>query len=117
MFNRNNFSMPFGSRPSREDGHSSPSPGQGPPPYPRREYNTNPAPTGGVGYEYRPHPPDYDTVMTDAYNISRGYGAPVGRPSQPPQMPPRAPVGGSSGRTWTLRPAKSPDNNYTFGNL
>ncbi|GMF75987.1 unnamed protein product [Aspergillus oryzae] len=49
MFNRNNFSMPFGSRPSREDGHSSPSPGQGPPPYPRREYNTNPAPTGGVG--------------------------------------------------------------------
>ncbi|OJJ44271.1 hypothetical protein ASPZODRAFT_135066 [Penicilliopsis zonata CBS 506.65] len=31
------------------------------------------------------------------------------------QMPARKPPGG--GQVWTLRPAKSPDNTYTFGNL
>ncbi|KAJ9314697.1 hypothetical protein DTO271D3_4943 [Paecilomyces variotii] len=45
-----------------------------------------------------------------------GYGAP-----QPPaarQLPARPPVGRpQSGAVWTLRPAKSPDNTYTFGNL
>jgi vesicle-fusing ATPase len=116
MFNRNNLpsvSNPFGSRPSRGDGYSSP--GQAPPPYPRREHSANPAPAGGVGYEHSSRPPDYDVLMTDVSNNSRGYGTPMGRPGQPPQMPSRA--GGNSGRTWTLRPAKSPDNTYTFGNL
>ncbi|KAJ9295602.1 hypothetical protein DTO271G3_6058 [Paecilomyces variotii] len=45
-----------------------------------------------------------------------GYGAP-----QPPaarQLPARPPVGRpQGGAVWTLRPAKSPDNTYTFGNL
>ncbi|PLB53131.1 putative vesicular fusion ATPase [Aspergillus steynii IBT 23096] len=60
-----------------------------------------------------------------------GYGSPGQAPGHPQyryesgspmpgyggsqQPPPRAPAG--SGRAWSLRPAKSPDNTYTFGNL
>ncbi|PYH89462.1 putative vesicular fusion ATPase [Aspergillus ellipticus CBS 707.79] len=94
MFNRNNYPSvpnPFGgARPPRADGYASPN--QAPPPYP---------PRGG-----------YDTGASPA-----GYG---GSPQRHPQMPSRNPLGeksSSSGRTWTLRPAKSPDNTYTFGNL
>ncbi|PWY80297.1 vesicular-fusion protein sec18 [Aspergillus sclerotioniger CBS 115572] len=92
MFNRNNYPSvpnPFGSRPSRGDGYSTPSQGQ--PPYPPRS-GASPG----------------------------GYGTPPQSMGRPPQMPPRNPVGEkpvSSGRAWTLRPAKSPDNVYTFGNL
>ncbi|PWY64559.1 secretory protein [Aspergillus eucalypticola CBS 122712] len=92
MFNRNNYPSvpnPFGSRPSRGDGYTNPAQGQSP--YPSRS-GASPA----------------------------GYGAPPQYPGRPPQMPPRNPVGEkpvSSGRSWTLRPAKSPDNTYTFGNL
>ncbi|BCR93666.1 AAA family ATPase SEC18 [Aspergillus luchuensis] len=92
MFNRNNYPSvpnPFGSRPSRGDGYTNPPQGQSP--YPSRS-GASPA----------------------------GYGAPPQYTGRPPQMPPRNPVGEkpvSSGRSWTLRPAKSPDNTYTFGNL
>ncbi|PYH74825.1 AAA family ATPase SEC18 [Aspergillus vadensis CBS 113365] len=92
MFNRNNYPSvpnPFGSRPSRGDGYTNPAQGQTP--YPSRS-GASPA----------------------------GYGAPPQYTGRPPQMPPRNPVGEkpvSSGRSWTLRPAKSPDNTYTFGNL
>ncbi|PYH33431.1 AAA family ATPase SEC18 [Aspergillus neoniger CBS 115656] len=92
MFNRNNYPSvpnPFGSRPSRGDGYTNPAQGQAP--YPSRS-GASPA----------------------------GYGAPPQYTGRPPQMPPRNPVGEkpvSSGRSWTLRPAKSPDNTYTFGNL
>ncbi|KAI9043708.1 AAA family ATPase SEC18 [Aspergillus affinis] len=41
-------------------------------------------------------------------------GSPMPGYGGPPQ-PPRAPAG--SGKAWSLRPAKSPDNTYTFGNL
>ncbi|GJP91537.1 hypothetical protein CBS63078_4643 [Aspergillus niger] len=92
MFNRNNYPSvpnPFGSRPSRGDGYTTPAQGQNP--YPSRS-GASPA----------------------------GYGAPPQYTGRPPQMPPRNPVGEksvSSGRSWTLRPTKSPDNTYTFGNL
>lgn len=42
-------------------------------------------------------------------------GSPMPGYGGSPQPPSRAPAG--SGRAWTLRPAKSPDNSYTFGNL
>lgn len=61
--------------------------------------------------------PDGDVPMTDANFPSSGYGAPpphnMGRPQQP--MPGRMPSAG--GPTWTLSPTKSPNDNYTFGNL
>ena len=39
----------------------------------------------------------------------------MGRPtSARPPVPEKVPGGGN---TWMLRPAKSPDNSYTFGNL
>ncbi|KAJ5601679.1 hypothetical protein N7510_011213, partial [Penicillium lagena] len=66
---------------------------------------------------------DNDVPMTDASADPRGYGGPPppGRPPQQQQMPPRMPVGGrpppGNGQTWTLQPDKSPDTNYTFGNL
>jgi len=56
--------------------------------------------------------------MTDASIVTRGYGAPppsMGRPSQMPARPPTGrPAGGPS---WMLNPSKSPNENYTFGNL
>ncbi|KAL2222556.1 putative vesicular fusion ATPase [Thermoascus aurantiacus ATCC 26904] len=99
MFNRNNFAnvpSPFApsGRPSPRDGYGHPS--QGPPPGQYRDDH-------GAG----------------------GYGAPppqMGRPAER-QLPARGPVGGrpptgaAGGRVWELRPAKSPDNTYTFGNL
>ncbi|KAF9252235.1 hypothetical protein DTO013E5_1332 [Penicillium roqueforti] len=49
----------------------------------------------------------------------RSYGGqppPGGRPA--PQMPPRMQSGQrGGGQTWTLHPSKSPNENYTFGNL
>lgn len=106
MFNRNNF--PFGGRPDA---------GRAPPqnPYGQApgDARYEPVPRG---YGASPRPNGYDTVMTDVHGDSRGYGAP-----QPPaarQLPARPPVGRpQSGAVWTLRPAKSPDNTYTFGNL
>ncbi|KAL1853492.1 transport between ER and Golgi ATPase protein [Paecilomyces lecythidis] len=111
MFNRNNYPSapgPFGSRPDA---------GRAPPQNPYGQ-----APGGARyepvprGYGAAPRSNDSDTVMTDAYGNSRGYGAP-----QPPaerQLPARPPAGRpQSGAVWTLRPAKSPDNTYTFGNL
>ncbi|TQB75205.1 transport between ER and Golgi ATPase protein [Monascus purpureus] len=93
MFNRGNFSVPnpFSARPERRDGYSNP--GQGHPVYPTRDA--------------------YGSSVTG----SGGYGAP--QPPPRPMAPARAPVGGrpDGGQVWTLRPAKSPDNTYTFGNL
>ncbi|KAH1709559.1 hypothetical protein KXX23_002286 [Aspergillus fumigatus] len=98
MFNRNNYPSvpnPFSGRPSSR-GNASPS--QGPPPPRRDGYDTGYSPMGGVG----------------------GYGTPSPRPNYS-QTPSRHPVGGrapgASAQVWTLRPAKSPDNTYTFGNL
>ncbi|KAL1969577.1 hypothetical protein VTN77DRAFT_8130 [Rasamsonia byssochlamydoides] len=105
MFNRNNLPSvpsPFGSRP---DGSGRPPPRdgyghvpQGGHPYQRRdEYDGNRGPMGGAG----------------------GYGG-----APPPQrgMPARPgggrpPVGAAGGQVWSLRPEKSPNNSYTFGNL
>ncbi|GIC87158.1 AAA family ATPase SEC18 [Aspergillus udagawae] len=120
MFNRNNYPSvpnPFSGRPSSRGNAS---PGQGPP-LPRRDgYDTGHPPMSGAGYEQLPHQFDHDVQMTDAYNHSRGYGTPPPRPGYS-QTPPRNPVGdrapGASAQVWTLRPAKSPDNSYTFGNL
>ncbi|CDM28851.1 Vesicular-fusion protein sec18 [Penicillium roqueforti FM164] len=45
-----------------------------------------------------------------------GQPPPGGRPA--PQMPPRMQSGQrGGGQTWTLHPSKSPNENYTFGNL
>ncbi|WEW54950.1 transport between ER and Golgi ATPase protein [Emydomyces testavorans] len=64
---------------------------------------------------------DYDTVMTDGNNGPRGYGGPpAGRASALPSRPGGGrmmPTSGANEQTWTLRPAKSPDNSYTYGNL
>ena len=49
------------------------------------------------------------------FNFRTYGGAPMGRPtSARPPVPEKVPGGGN---TWMLRPAKSPDNSYTFGNL
>ncbi|KAL1982251.1 hypothetical protein VTN96DRAFT_1620 [Rasamsonia emersonii] len=104
MFNRNNLpsmSSPFGSRPDGgrpppRDGYGNPP--QGGHPYQRRdEYDANRGPMGGAG----------------------GYGGP---PPQQRGMPARPgggkPAGGAAGSpVWSLRPEKSPNNSYTFGNL
>jgi hypothetical protein len=121
MFNRNNSpsvpssfgNRPDGGRPSQQ-GYSNPN--QAPPRY---DYGHGLAPRHSPGRAR-----DDDVPMTDAYNDPRGYGAPppaAGRPSQ--QMAARPPVGGrpggavAGGQTWTLHPSKSPNDNFTFGNL
>ncbi|EAW09819.1 AAA family ATPase SEC18 [Aspergillus clavatus NRRL 1] len=121
MFNRNNLPSvpnPFSSRPSSRGNAG---PGQGAPPLPQRDgYTTGQPPVGGAGYEKSSHQSDHDVQMTDANAYSRGYGTPSPRPGYS-QMPPRNPGGGRSpdvsSQVWELRPAKSPDNTYTFGNL
>ena len=64
---------------------------------------------------------DPDVPMTDALFELSGYGTPpssMGRPP-PQQLPGRMPAAGrqASSPTWTLHPTKSPNENYTFGNL
>ncbi|PYH82805.1 vesicular-fusion protein sec18 [Aspergillus uvarum CBS 121591] len=84
----------------------------------RNNYPSVPNPFGsrpsrGDGYTAPNQPGGYPAAGPG------GYGAPpqsMGRPS-PSHMPPRSEKPASSGQTWTLRPAKSPDNVYTFGNL
>ncbi|KAJ5916249.1 hypothetical protein N7504_000264 [Penicillium tannophilum] len=111
MFNRKDLPSiqnPFASRQERQrpspQGYANPN--QGPPRY---DYGHVPMPAGQI--------PDGDVPMTDANFPSSGYGAPspqnMGRPQQP--MPGRMPS--ASGQTWTLSPTKSPNDNYTFGNL
>ncbi|KAJ9405641.1 hypothetical protein DTO045G8_6671 [Paecilomyces variotii] len=83
-------------------------------------FNRNNFPFGGRPDAGRAPPQNpYGQAPGDARyeSVPRGgYGAP-----QPPaarQLPARPPVGRpQSGAVWTLRPAKSPDNTYTFGNL
>ncbi|KAJ6058607.1 uncharacterized protein N7446_008190 [Penicillium canescens] len=114
MFNRGNIPNPFGSR--AESGQPSPqgysNPNQAPPRY---DNNRNPLSSAGFAAPVR----DNDVPMTDAFVDQRGYGgppAPGGRPPQ--QMPSRMPAGQRGpGPTWTLQPSKSPNDNYTFGNL
>ena len=99
MFNRNNLPNPFGSRP---DGA------------PRVPSGVSPAGYGRPGEQQQP----YRSTGQGGYeDVSRGYSdnmekaparAPVGR-----QTPARS---GGSGRALFLRPAKSPDNSFTFGN-
>lgn len=68
-------------------------------------------------------PGDYDEPMTDATFDQRGYGGPppqsMGRAPQSQPMPTRPPVGGgrTGGPEWKLQPSKSPNDNYTFGNM
>lgn len=121
MFNRNNFPSvpsPFGNR--SDGGHPSPqgysNPNQTPPRY---DYGHGLAPRHSPGRAR-----DDDVPMTDAYNDPRGYGAPPPAAGRPPQqMAVRPPVGGrpsggvAGGQTWTLHPSKSPNDNFTFGNL
>ncbi|KAJ5924661.1 hypothetical protein N7466_008848 [Penicillium verhagenii] len=111
MFNRKDMPTvpnPFASRqePPRPSPQGYSNPNQGPPRY---DYGHVPMPTGHIS--------DGDVPMTDANFLSSGYGSPpaqnMGRPPQP--MPGRMPSAG--GRTWTLHPSKSPNDNYTFGNL
>lgn len=111
MFNRKDLPSiqnPFASRqePQRPSPQGYANPNQGPPRY---DYGHVPMPAGQI--------PDGDVPMTDANFPSSGYGAPspqnMGRPQQP--MPGRMPS--ASGQTWTLSPTKSPNDNYTFGNL
>lgn len=119
MFNRNNLpsvSNPFG---SRQDG------GARPPP--RDPYNSSgqgPAPSRRTDQGYQPQGRgDYDTQMNDGHGMGRASAAPPqheihgsqrGVPSRSSGMKGNQ---GMGGRTWQLRPAKSPDNTYTFRNL
>ncbi|CAI7587574.1 unnamed protein product [Penicillium viridicatum] len=112
MFNRGNIPNPFGSsgQPSPQ-GH--PNPGQAPP-----RYDTDRSPSSSAGYAARIG--DDDVAMTDVYNDIRGYGGPPPPGGRPPQqqMPSRMQSGQrGGGQTWTLHPSKSPNENYTFGNL
>ncbi|KGO77922.1 ATPase, AAA-type, core [Penicillium italicum] len=112
MFNRSNIPNPFGSggQPSPQ-GH--PNPNQAPP-----RYDTDRCPSSSAGYAA--HIPDDDVPMTDVYNALSGYGGPPPPGGRPPQqqMPSRMQSGQrGGGQTWTLHPSKSPNENYTFGNL
>ncbi|CAG7968154.1 unnamed protein product [Penicillium nalgiovense] len=106
MFNRGNLPNPFGS-----SGQSDPN--QAPP-----RYDTDRSPSPTAGYAARTR--DADVTMTDVYDTLSGYGGPPlpgGRPP-PQQMPSRMQSGQrGGGPTWTLHPSKSPNDNYTFGNL
>ncbi|KAF3491200.1 vesicle-fusing ATPase [Arthroderma uncinatum] len=102
MFNRNNYPSvptPFGSgSPARGDGSRPPRA----PPQQRGGYDD------GYGQDPR---------MGAAGGGSSHGGSPMGRPAERP-MPPRQGGGrGGEGQTWSLSPAKSPDNSYTYGNL
>ncbi|KAJ5485901.1 hypothetical protein N7530_000201 [Penicillium desertorum] len=106
MFNRGNIPNPFGS-----SGQSNPN--QAPP-----RYDTDRSPSLTAGYAAPTR--DADVPMTDVYDTVSGYGGPPppgGRPP-PQQMPSRMQSGQrGGGPTWTLHPSKSPNDNYTFGNL
>ncbi|CAG8269287.1 unnamed protein product [Penicillium nalgiovense] len=106
MFNRGNLPNPFGS-----SGQSDPN--QAPP-----RYDTDRSPSLTAGYAARTR--DADVTMTDVYDTLSGYGGPPppgGRPP-PQQMSSRMQSGQrGGGPTWTLHPSKSPNDNYTFGNL
>ncbi|KAJ6180753.1 hypothetical protein N7519_011214 [Penicillium mononematosum] len=106
MFNRGNLPNPFGS-----SGQSNPN--QAPP-----RYDTDRSPSLTAGYAAPTR--DADVPMTDVYDTLSGYGGPPppgGRPP-PQQMPSRMQSGQrGGGPTWTLHPSKSPNDNYTFGNL
>lgn len=56
-------------------------------------------------------PPSREGYSVPGQGPPSSYGQPM--PSRPP-VGAKPPAGGGH---WTLRPAKSPDNNYTFGNL
>ncbi|KAJ5095335.1 hypothetical protein NUU61_004691 [Penicillium alfredii] len=118
MFNRSNLpSMPgpFG---SRQDGgrptpQGYPHPNQGPP-----RYAPGHSPIASGGYAAPAY--DGDVPMADASTALRGYGGPPLPPGKSPQqMAARVPAGGrpGGGPIWTLHPSKSPNDNYTFGNL
>ncbi|MCJ1364317.1 transport between ER and Golgi ATPase protein [Acarospora aff. strigata] len=109
MFNRNNLPSvpnPFGAR---------------------QDSGARPSPRDGYGHPNQPPPPprqpSYETRMGGGYEERRGYGGPkeyegAQRPPVGRQAPgARMSGSGAAGRTWHLRPAKSPDNTYTFGNL
>ncbi|KAJ5293950.1 hypothetical protein PENANT_c009G03194 [Penicillium antarcticum] len=115
MFNRGNIPNPFGGS-KGESGQPSPqgysSPNQAPP-----RYDNNRNSLTRAGFEAPIH--DNDVPMTDAFVDQRGYGGPPPLGGRPPQqMPSRMPAGQRGpGPTWTLQPSKSPNDNYTFGNL
>lgn len=126
MFNRNNLPSvpnPFstsgspggaGARPPR-DRYNTPPQQSGRP----DAYGQDPRMAGGYGSPLSRR--DYDTVMTDGYSEPQRYGGPPA--GRAPVLPSRTgggrmtPAGGASDQVWTLRPAKSPDNSYTYGNL
>jgi vesicle-fusing ATPase len=106
MFNRNNLPAmpnPFGARPDsqarpQQGGYASP--GQGPPPGQR---------SSGPYDDRRAQP-------SPGYQGGQQYGAPSQRPPVGRQpVPSRG--GGGGGRNVQLRPAKSPSDTYTLGNL
>lgn len=108
MFNRNNLPSvpnPFGARtdnsgrPSPRDTYGSPN--QAPTPPRQSGYDTR---TGAVGGGYLDRGAYGPPKESEAFQRK-----PVGR--QGPSG------GGAAARTWQLRPAKSPDNAYIFGNL
>ncbi|EGE02082.1 hypothetical protein TEQG_01122 [Trichophyton equinum CBS 127.97] len=84
-------------------------PPRGDAPYPPR---APPQQRGGYDGGY-----GQDPRMGGMSGSSSHGSSPRGRPGER-QMPPRPTGGrGNEGQTWSLRPAKSPDNSYTYGNL
>ncbi|KZF25230.1 putative vesicle fusion factor [Xylona heveae TC161] len=100
MFNRNNLPSVPNPFASRQDAAPRTTPRDG---YSRMSPSPTPSSTRSGGHDVR---------MAGGYEDSKNFGSspqrvPVGRPAP----------NGRPGQVWQLRPAKSPDNTYTFGNL
>jgi vesicle-fusing ATPase len=120
MFNRNNLPNPFGQRPdstprpSPRDGYGTPNQGVPPPQRSGMPSSYDSRMSGGYEDRNRQPPPGYGG-REQPFPQSRDYPPsqrpPVGRSAPGPRM------SGGGGRVWQLRPAKSPADQYTFGNL
>jgi vesicle-fusing ATPase len=137
MFNRNNLpAVPNPFSGARPDGSIRQNQGYNQPPPPPRKYDQDTRMGGGYeSPQRRPNPPTYESRIDNNYDDPRAYGAQSGQRGyesphkrtssrdqggyrqDPNQSQASFGSRGGSGRTWTLRPAKSPNDSYTFGNL
>ena len=119
----------FFSRVSGGGGQPPQPPRQNPPPQGNPYGRAPPSPGYGDPQSYGRAPPDYGR-QSSGYPPAGGLpgGPRMGRGPAPggagggmgggmDRMVERKPVGAPTGQTWSLTPAKSPTNQYTFGNI